>query len=170
MAKDPTTGLYAPGCGESGVFVYNPAEASGGIEDVTMMPALMLGEPPAPPAAASKTAAAEVGTFLVAYSGIEVGGVPALQIIRVDDPLAPIPPGAVFTVSYVLLGPVDDIATALPAAPQMDDMMFPSPAPLPTTAARSTLCGAAMPSGRRLIMGLMILGNVAIVTSGFARL
>ncbi len=79
----------------------------------TMQPALMFGEPPAPPAPAT-----EVGTFLTMYSGLSNGTTESLQVIRIDDPLSMTPTA---NRQLINVGDIDNTAASLPNAPQMDD-------------------------------------------------
>ena len=70
---------------------------------LTTQPAHMFGTPPA-----------GVGTFLVQYSGISGGGMEALNIIRVDDPLGT----PTFNQQFVGVGDIDNTALSMPDAPQ----------------------------------------------------
>lgn len=83
----------------SAAAVYDPAAVAtpdpnlGGMLSTTMQPSVMFGAPPA-----------GVGTFIVAYSGINAAGQDYLQVIRLDDPLGAI----TFTGQFVLMGDVDN--------------------------------------------------------------
>lgn len=84
----------------------NPAGDSIGIS-TTMQPTIMFGDTPG-----------GLGTFLLAYSGLNGGGLLFLQVIQVDNPLAPTP---TFTGYLSQWGTVaaDDALAAFPGAPQL---------------------------------------------------
>lgn len=86
------------------LFVYDPATASGGSA-VTMMPAQLHSDP-----------GGTIGTWLVGYSGLTDGTNDFFQVIRIDSPLGGA--GASFTLTFVNLGDVDDVATAFADAEQ----------------------------------------------------
>ncbi|NIP70997.1 MAG: hypothetical protein GTO04_18060, partial [Planctomycetales bacterium] len=93
-------GLYDGGT--STVSIHNPY-ASGGWP-VTTQPAHMFG-----------TAPSGVGTFLVGYSGLNLGGNEYIQVVRVDDPLGT----PTFPRQSVNAGNIDNTATGMPDAPQL---------------------------------------------------
>lgn len=78
--------------------------AGGGIPTTTQ-PAQIYGDAPA-----------DVGTFLVSYSGISdtMTSTEAVQVVRIDNPLS----SPTFTLTFVDFGDVEDLAAALPGAPQ----------------------------------------------------
>ncbi|WP_456427510.1 T9SS type A sorting domain-containing protein [Rhodocaloribacter sp.] len=86
------------------LFIYDPATAVGGF-DVTMMPAQVHSDP-----------GGTIGTWLVGYSGLSDGTNESYQVIRIDSPLGGA--GASFTLTFVSLGDVDDVATAFADAEQ----------------------------------------------------
>ena len=89
--------------GAASVTVHDPYAGAGTA--TTTQPAHMFGAPPG-----------VMGTFLVSYSGLSVGGIEWVQIVRVDSPLTT----PVFTQQYVSLGDIDNTATStLPDAPQL---------------------------------------------------
>ena len=101
--KAPT---YAGPNGSLVSAVYDPYTLSGqpGFATTTQ-PTHMYGPEPA-----------NVGTFLVSYSGISDGLNEYVDVIRVDSPLA----APVFTFQQLLVGNIDNTAvTALPDAPQL---------------------------------------------------
>jgi len=67
------------------------------------------------PAHTYGTVPAGIGTFLVAYSGINDGTNEYLQVIRIDSPLAT----PTFDLQYIDLGNIDDLAGALPSGAQL---------------------------------------------------
>jgi hypothetical protein len=108
-------GLYDGGA--SAVGLYNPY-ASGGIATTTM-PTQIHGEGGVLPGS-------EIGTFLVAYSGLTFGGPgapEALQVVTVVDPLAR-SGGPYFVQEFVVVGDIEDVGgiygfPSLPDAPQL---------------------------------------------------
>jgi hypothetical protein len=88
--------------GAASVTVHDPY-AGGGISTTTQ-PAHMFGALPA-----------NMGTFLVSYSGLSGGGIESVQIVRVDSPLTT----PVFTQGYFSLGDIDNTSVTLPGAPQL---------------------------------------------------
>jgi hypothetical protein len=60
------------------------------------------------------TAPANMGTFLVSYSGLSGGGAEFIQVVRVDDPLGT----TTFTQQTINLGNIENAAVTLPNAPQ----------------------------------------------------
>lgn len=95
-------GLYNGG--SSAVNVYDPYALSGGLATTTM-PAEVFGE---------NGAGDGVGTYLVSYSGLTDGVDEYVQFVRVEDPLGT----PAFFADFVNIGDIDDIASALPDAPQ----------------------------------------------------
>jgi len=93
-------GLYDGG--PASVVRYDFPTITGGYA-LTTQPAHMFGTPPA-----------NVGTFLVQYSGLSDGVNEFLGIIRVNDPLAT----PTFALQFVPLGDIDLTSTAMPDAPQ----------------------------------------------------
>lgn len=106
-------GLY--GGGTATVSVFDPY-AGGGFEGTTQ-PAHIFGTAPTTP---------NVGTWFIIYDGLsfgEIGGVEAVQVMRLDDPVGPGTP-TVFGPFYVNLADIEDIGGSLgfpplPLAPQM---------------------------------------------------
>jgi hypothetical protein len=87
----------------SPVTIHNPY-AGGGIATTTQ-PAHIFGSAPG-----------VVGTFLVSYSGIQIGGNnEAAQVVRVDNPLTT----TTFAQQYVPVGNIDNFGTSMPDAPQL---------------------------------------------------
>lgn len=100
--KGVSSGFY--GGGAASVTVNNPYLSAGTL--TTTMPAQVFG---------AGGAGSTVGTFLVSYSGLSSGGIEAVQIVRVDNPLGT----PSFTQQYVSVGDIDNTATTtLPDAPQ----------------------------------------------------
>jgi hypothetical protein len=91
--------------GAAAVTIHDPY-AGGGFA-VTTMPAQVYG---------AGGVGGNVGTFLVSHSGLSSGGNEVVQVVRVDDPLGT----PTFTQEYVNVGDIDDVAAALPDAPQSD--------------------------------------------------
>jgi hypothetical protein len=102
LNKGVVGGFY--GGGAAAITVHDPY-AGGGIATTTM-PALVFG---------AGGAGAGIGTYLVSYSGLSAGGIEAVQVVRVNNPL-----GAVsFAQEYVSVGDIDNTAAAMPDAPQL---------------------------------------------------
>ena len=104
--KGVEDGFYAGGA--AAVTLHNPY-AVGGFAHTTM-PAQVYGPGGVGPG---------IGTFLVSYSGLTGGGIEAIQVVRVDDPLG-VPS---FTLEFVSVGDIEDVGAAfgfpdLPGAPQ----------------------------------------------------
>jgi hypothetical protein len=93
-------GLYDGGA--ASVVRYDFPTITGGFA-LTTQPAHMFGTPPA-----------NVGTFLVQYSGLTDGVNEFLGIIRINDPLGT----PTFNLQYVPLGDIDLTSTPMPDAPQ----------------------------------------------------
>lgn len=114
--KGVVSGFY--GGGAATVTVHDPY-AGGGFASTTM-PAHVFGAGGVP------GGAGDIGTFLVSYSGITIGGPGAaesVQVVRVDDPLGG-SGGPVFTQEFVTVGDLEDVGGAfgfpdLPDAPQL---------------------------------------------------
>ena len=114
--KGVVSGFY--GGGAATVTVHDPY-AGGGLATTTM-PAHVFG------AGGVTGGAGDIGTFLVSYSSITIGGPGALesvQVVRVDDPLGA-SGGPVFTQELVTVGDIEDVGGAfgfpdLPDAPQL---------------------------------------------------
>lgn len=100
--KVPT---YAGPDGSIVANIYDPYALSGQPAfATTTQPTHMYGPEPA-----------NVGTFLVSYSGISDGTNEYVDVIRVDNPIA----APVFTFQQLFVGNFDNTAVALPDAPQL---------------------------------------------------
>ncbi|MFB3076815.1 MAG: hypothetical protein ACE1Y4_02315, partial [Lysobacterales bacterium] len=114
--KGGVGGFY--GGGPAAVTVHDPY-AGGGFA-VTTMPAHVFGAGGVP------GGVGDIGTFLVSYSSITIGGpgaAEAVQVVRVDDPFGA-SGGPVFTPEIVTVGDIEDVGGAfgfpdLPDAPQL---------------------------------------------------
>ena len=114
--KGVVSGFY--GGGAATVTVHDPY--TGGGWATTTMPAHVFDAGGVP------GGAGDIGTFLVSYSSITIGGPGALesvQVVRVDDPLGA-SGGPVFTQELVTVGDIADVGGAFgfpdfPAAPQL---------------------------------------------------
>ena len=103
--KGVTNGFYNGQA--ASVELFDPYAAGVTGIEVTTQPAHMFG-----------TAPANVGTFLVSYSGLSEtggGGDEAVQVVRVDDPLGT----PTFTQEFVFVNDIEDFPTAFPDAPQL---------------------------------------------------
>ncbi|HEU4365029.1 MAG TPA: FlgD immunoglobulin-like domain containing protein [Candidatus Krumholzibacteria bacterium] len=102
IAKPPT---YAGPDGSIVSAIYDPYGLSGqpGLATTTQ-PTHMYGPEPA-----------NVGTFLVSYSGLSDGVNEYVDVIRVDNPIA----APVFTFQQLLVGNFDNTGLAMPDAPQL---------------------------------------------------
>jgi len=98
--KGVSGGFYSGGT--ISVTKHDPFQGGGGT---TAMPAQVFGVGGIGPG---------IGTFLVAFSGLNDGTNEYVGIIRVDDPLGTV----TFTEDYVNIGDVDAVSAALPDAPQ----------------------------------------------------
>jgi len=104
--------------GVATVTVHDPY-AGGGLV-ATTMPAHVFGTGGVP------GGVGDIGTFLVSYSSITIGGpgaVESVQVVRVGDPLGA-NGGPVFTQEFVTVGDLEDVGGAfgfpdLPDAPQL---------------------------------------------------
>lgn len=114
-----TGGFYDGG---AAIGTFHLLGATTGGFSLTTMPALIFGTGGIPGAVPGG-----VGTFLVGYDGLTVGGVGGsefLQIIRVDDPLGTAG-GPAFTLDTIPIGDIEDVGgvfgfPALLDAPQRD--------------------------------------------------
>ena len=88
--------------------VSNPYSWAGSVATTTM-PALVFGAGGAGPG---------IGTYLVAYSGLNDGLIEYLEITRVDDPLGG-GGGPFFTGDFLPIGAIDNVSLALPKGPQL---------------------------------------------------
>ncbi|MDX2473384.1 MAG: FlgD immunoglobulin-like domain containing protein [Candidatus Krumholzibacteria bacterium] len=94
--------------------IHNPIPA--GYFDMTLAPALVYG------AGGIGGGGSDIGTFLVGYNGLSVGGPgqpEALEVIRIDNPLG----APTFTGEFVFVGDLEDIGgvfgfPGIPDAPQ----------------------------------------------------
>ncbi len=66
------------------------------------------------------TTPAGLGTFLVGFSGLNDGTNEYIEVVRLDDPLGT----PVFTLTYALIGDIDDVVGALPGTPQSGTAML----------------------------------------------
>jgi hypothetical protein len=71
----------------------------------TTMPALVYG---------SGGAGTGIGTYLVSFSGLHIGSIEYIQVVRVDDPLG----SPTFYQEYVNIGNIDNLSSGLPDASQ----------------------------------------------------
>ncbi len=83
--------------------IYDPVALSTATFHVTIQPAHTFGTPPA-----------TMGTWLCGYSGITGGGVEALQIFRINNPLS----SPTFTHQFVSMGDIEPVAGGISDAPQ----------------------------------------------------
>jgi hypothetical protein len=90
-------------------IVRNPYASAGAV--TTTIPAHMFGTPPA------GSGGRPMGTFLLAYSGLNDGSHEYVQIVEVTDPLQTVG-GPFFTVQQLDVGDIDNPMLALPDAAQ----------------------------------------------------
>ncbi len=98
--KGVAAGFYAGGAVSASLF---DPYAGGGFAGTTQ-PAHTFDAPPA-----------GVGTFLTLFSGLTDGVSEYIQVNRLDNPLT----APAFTNQFVNIGNIDDLAAALPSAPQL---------------------------------------------------
>lgn len=99
--KGVSGGFY--GGGATSVNIYDPFTTSGSFA-LTSQPAHIFG-----------TAPLGIGTYLAGYSRLQSGSNSILQLLTINNPLS----SPTFTLNFINMGVVDDLATPTPNAPQM---------------------------------------------------
>jgi hypothetical protein len=107
--KVPT---YAGGPLAFAVYDAYAATSGSGSIATTTQPTHMFGVPPV------DGSARPLGTYLVSYSGLSGGGIEAVQIIQVSDPLGSVG-GPFFSHQFVSVGDIDNTSAAMLDAPQL---------------------------------------------------
>lgn len=92
--------------------VHDAYGATPGSIATTTQPAHMFGVPPL------DAFGRPLGTYLVSYSGLSGGGIEAVQVIQVSDPLGGVG-GPFFVQTFVSVGDIDNTGAAMLDAPQL---------------------------------------------------
>ena len=100
------------GGGPIAFTVHDPYALTPGSVATTTQPTHMYGIPPL------DAVGRPLGTYLVSYSGLSSGGIEAVQVIQVSDPLGGVG-GPFFVQQFISVGDIDNTTSAMLDAPQL---------------------------------------------------